>query len=180
MEDVLGVCQWPYNPAHPVICVDEQPIQLHAEVREPIRAQPDRLERQDYEYRRNGVACAFMFIEPLGQWRRITITETRTKKDWARQIQQLLEIDYPNAEKVILVCDNLNTHVRGAFYEMFPPEQVRNLLSRLEIHYTPKHGSWLSIAGFELSVLTCQCLSRRIPTIEALRGETATWDRNRN
>jgi hypothetical protein len=180
MEDVLEVYQRPFDPANPVVCMDEQPIQLHAEAREPIPAQPGRPERQDYEYRRNGVTCGFMFTEPLGLWRRIAIAETRTKKDWARQVQHLLEVDYPDAEKVILVCDNLNTHVPGAFYETFPPKKARNLLNRLEIHHTPKHGSWLNIAEIELSVLTRQCLKRRIPTIEALRTETATWNRKRN
>ena len=126
------------------------------------------------------VVCGFMVNEPLGQWRRITIAETRTKKDWARQIQLLLELDYPDAEKVILACDNLNTHVLGAFYATFPPEKARNLLSWLEIHYTPKRGSWLNIAEIELSVLTRQCLGRRIPTLEALRAEIAIWNQKRN
>ncbi len=180
MEDVLEVYQRPFDPVRPVICMDEQPIQLHAEVREPIPAQPGHPEKHDYEYKRNGVVCGFIFTEPLGQWRRITIVETRTKKDWARQVQHLLDVDYPDAEKVILVCDNLNTHVPGAFYEAFPPERAQALMSRLEIHYTPKHGSWLNIAEIELSALTSQCLKRRIPTIEALRMETTTWNRQRN
>lgn len=180
MEDVLEIYQRPFDPAHPVVCMDEQPIQLHAEVREPISAQPGHPEKYDYEYARNGVVCGFMFTEPLGQWRRITLSETRTKKDWARQVQHLLDVDYPDAEKVILVCDNLNTHGPGALYETFPPERARSLLSWLEIHHTPKHGSWLNIAEIELSVLTRQCLKRRIPTIDALREETASWNRKRN
>ncbi len=180
MEDVLDVYQRPFDPVHPVVCMDEQPIQLHAEVREPIPAQPGRPDRHDFEYTRNGVVCGFMFTEPLGQWRRITISKTRTKNDWAHQVHHLLDVDYPDAEKVILVCDNLNTHVPGALYETFPPEKAKNLLSRLEIHHTPKHGSWLTIAEIELSALTRQCLKRRIPTIEALRAETTTWNRQRN
>lgn len=180
MEDVLEVYQRPYDPAHPVICMDEQPIQLHAEVREPIPAQPGRSEKYDYEYKRNGVVCGFVFTGPLGLWRRITISETRAKKDWAHQMQQLLDVDYPDAEKVILVCDNLNTHVPGAFYEAFLPQKAQTLLNRLEIHHTPKHGSWLNIAEIELSVFTGQCLKRRIPTIEALRKEANAWNRQRN
>lgn len=180
MEDVLEVYQRLFDPVRPVVCMDEQPITLHAEVREPIPAQPGRPERHDYEYERNGVVSGFMFTEPLGQWRRITISTTRTKKDWAYQVHHLLEVDYPDAEKVILVCDNLNTHVPGALYETFPPEKARNLLNRLEIHYTPKHGSWLNIAEIELSAFTRQCLKRRIPTIEALRTETDAWNRQRN
>lgn len=180
MEDVLEVYRRPFDPVQPVVCMDEQPIQLHDEVREPIPAQPGRPEKHDYEYKRNSVVCGFMFTESLGQWRRITISETRTKKDWAHQVQHLLEVDYPDAEKVILVCDNLNTYVPGAFYETFPPERAQTLMSRLEIHYTPKHGSWLSIAEIELSALTRQCLKRRIPTIEALRAETTAWNRQSN
>ena len=180
MEDVLEVYQRPCDPKRPVICMDEQPIQLLDEAREKIPAKPGRPEKQDYEYQRNGVVCGFMFTEPLGQRRRITITERRTKRDWAHQVQQLLEVDYPDAEKVILVCDNLKTHVPGAFYETFPPERARALLNRLEIHYTPKHGSWLNIAELELSALKRQCLQRRIPTIEILREETESWNRHRN
>jgi len=169
MEDVLEVYHRPYDPERPVICMDEQPISLHADVREPIPAQPGYPEKYDYEYQRNGTANAFLFSEPLGQWRRVTITETRTKKDWAHQLQQLLDVDYPDAEKVVLVCDNLNTHVPGSFYEAFHPTVAQALLSRLEIHYTPKHGSWLNIAEIELSALTRQCLNRRIPTIDVLK-----------
>ena len=153
MEDVWEVYQRPYDPAQPVVCMDEQPIQLHAEVREAILARPGHPEKHDYEYKRNVVVCGFMFTEPLGQWR-VAIAETRTKKDWAHQVQHLLEVDYPDAEKVILVCENLNTHVPGALYETFLPAKARNLLRRLEIHHTPKHGNWLNIAEIELSVLT--------------------------
>lgn len=155
--------------------MDEQPIQLHAEVQKPIPTQSDRPERQDYEYQSNGVACGFMFTEPLGQWRRVTISETRMKRDWVRQIQYFLEVDYPDVEKVIPVCDNLNTHVPGAFYETFPPQKAQTLLNQLEIHHTPKHGNWLNIAEIELSVLTRQCLRRQIPTIKALQAETDVW-----
>ena len=180
MEDVLEVYHRPFDPARPVICMDEKPINLHEEVQKPVPAQPGRPEKHDYEYKRKGVANGFMFTEPLGMWRRVTITETRTKQDWAHQMQHLLDVDYPDAEKVILVCDNLNTHVPGAFYETFPPEKAQALLSRLEIHYTPKHGSWLNMAEIELSALTSQCLDRRIPTIEMLRTETDAWNRKRN
>ena len=180
MEDVLDVYQRPFDPARPVICMDEKAIKLHDDVKEPIPAQPGHPEKYDYNYKRNGVVCGFMFTEPLGMWRRITISETRTKKDWAYQMQQLLDVEYPDAEKVILVCDNLNTHVPGAFYETFPPEKARSLVNRLEIHNTPKHGSWLNIAEIELSAFTSQCLRRRVPTIEKLETEASAWNRARN
>ena len=180
MKDMLEVYQRPHDPAHPMICMDEQPIQLHTEVRETISVQPSRPERHDYEYRRSGVACGFMFTEPSGKWRRITISETRTKNDWALQVKHLLEVDYLDAEKVILVCDSLNTHTPAAFYDISPHETAKNLMSRLEIYHTPKHGNWLNTAETELSVLTRQCLERRIPMLKALRAETDFWSQNRN
>lgn len=134
----------------------------------------------DYEYQRNGTANHFLFTEPLGSWRRVSVRETKTRKDWAQEMKQLLDEDYPLAQKVVLVCDNLNTHTPGAFYETFEPREARRLVERLEIHYTPKHGSWLNIAETELSVLTRQCLNRRIDDVKMLRREVSAWATLRN
>ena len=182
MEDVLEVYKRPRDPLAPVVCMDEQPTQLIKETRASVPAKPGQAERVDYEYERNGTASNFLFTEPLAGWRKVNVRETKTKKDWAEEVHELLEVDYPHAKKVVLVCDNLNTHTPAALYEAFPPAEARRLVERLEIHYTPKHGSWLNIAECELSVLTRQCLDRRVPDIESLRAETRTWyhQRNRN
>lgn len=180
MEDVLEVYKRPHEPDAPVVCMDEQPTQLIKETRELVPAKPGQAERVDYEYERNGTATNFLFTEPLAGWRKVNVRETKTKKDWAEEVRELLEVDYPRAKKVVLVCDNLNTHTPGALYEAFPPAKARQLVERLEIHYTPKHGSWLNIAECELSVLTRQCLDRRTPDIASLRTETRTWYRKRN
>ena len=180
MEDVLELYKRPYNPAQPLVCMDEQPIQLLKETRNPVPASPGQPARVDYEYERNGTAVHFLFTEPLACWRKVTVQERKTAVDWAREIKELLDKDYPNAEKVVLVCDNLNTHKPASLYEAFAPEEARRLLNRLEIHYTPKHGSWLNIAECELSAMTRQCLGRRIPNIDALRKETKQWQTNRN
>jgi len=180
MEDVLAVYERPYDPAAPVVCMDEQPVQLIQETRQPIPAAPGRPARTDYEYKRNGTANIFMFTEPLAGRRDVTVTQRRTKVDWALRVRELLEGPYAQAPKVILVMDNLNTHSLGSLYEAFPPSQARRLAERLEIHYTPKHGSWLNIAENELSALTKQCLARRIGTIDQLRDEVAAWQRQRN
>lgn len=180
MEDVLEVYHRPYDPARPVICMDEQPVQLIKETRVPLPAAPGRPAAVDYEYERNGTANIFMFTEPLAGWRRASVRERKTAIDWAHEVRRLLEEDCATAEKVVLVCDNLNTHAVASLYEAFPPETARRLVERLEIHYTPKHGSWLNIAENELSVLTRQCLDRRLPDQETLRCETTAWHTNRN
>jgi len=180
MEDVLDVYVLPYNPNRPVVCMDETSKQLIAEVRTVITAKPGYPQRYDGEYRRCGVANIFMFTEPLGSWRRVRVTEHRKMLDWAEQIRILLEEDYPDAEAVILVMDNLNTHSIGSLYEAFEPAKARELAQRLEIHYTPKHGSWLNIAESELSVLGRQCLDRRIESIERLSSECEGWNVERN
>jgi DDE superfamily endonuclease len=180
MEDVLDVYQTPYDPQVPMVCMDEQPMQLIKETRQPLPAVPGKPEKVDYEYERNGTANIFMFTEPLNGTRHVHVTEHRTAVDWANEIRDLLEVRYPEAARVRLVCDNLNTHGIGSLYEAFPPEQARKLASRLEIHHTPKHGSWLNIAEIELSVLTMQCLDRRLPDMETLTKETQQWEQRRN
>jgi hypothetical protein len=180
MEDVLAVYERPYDPNAPVVCMDEQPVQLIQETRAPIPAASGRPRRFDYEYKRNGTANIFMFAEPRAGWREVSVTEQRTKIDWAHRVRDLLEGTYPDAAKVTLVMDNLNTHTVGSLYEAFPPSEARRLADRLEIHYTPKHGSWLNIAENELSALSKQCLSRRIGTIKQLRKQVAAWECDRN
>ena len=181
MEEVLDTYAQPYNANDPVVCMDEQPIQLLKETRVPIPATRSHPRRVDYEYERAGTASIFMFCEPLPGWRQVTVRERRTKVDWAREVEELLRTRYASAEKVILVCDNLNTHTKGAFYEAFEPEKARQLVRRLEFRYTPKHGSWLNIAENELSSMTRQCVkNRRFPTIEILRSETAAWHQRSN
>ena len=180
MEDVLEIYKRPYDPAFPVICMDEQPTQLIKETRMKIAAEPGKPERVDYEYERNGTAVNFMFTEPLGSWRKASVRQTKTMIDWAQEIQLLLDVDYPDAQKIILVCDNLNTHKVASLYEAFEPREARRLVERLEMHYTPKHGSWLNVAEIELSVLTKQCLGRRIPDMVTLQQEAQAWYRKRN
>ena len=180
MEDVLEVYKRLYDAARPVVCMDEQPIQLIKETRKTIPATPGHPERVDFEYERNGTANHFLFTEPLGNWRRVSVREQKRAIDWAQEIKILLDDDYPVAAKVILVCDNLNTHKPASLYEAFAPQEARRLLNRLEIHYTPKHGSWLNVAEIELSVLTRQCLDRRLPDLATLRNETKQWERTRN
>jgi len=176
MEDVLDVYAKPLNPAIPVLCMDEQPVQLVKEVKVPIKATREHARRVDYEYERAGVANIFMFTEPLSGWRHVGVRECKTKIDWAIEMANLLEGRYSDCKKVIVVCDNLNTHTKGAFYEVFEPQRARSLASRIEFHYTPKHGSWLNIAENELSSMTRQCVSgRRIGRIEMLRKETTAW-----
>jgi hypothetical protein len=160
--------------------MDETSKQLVAEIRPPISAAPGHAERYDVEYERRGVAEVFLFTEPLGGWRRTAVTEHRTRVDWAGQVRRLLEEDYPDARKVVLVMDNLNTHSIASLYEAFEPPMARRLAQRLEIHHTPKHGSWLNIAEIELSVLSGQCLDQRIDRIERLRTECSAWDMQRN
>jgi len=180
MEDVLDLYQRPYDPRLPMVCMDEQPVQLVKERRMPLPAQPGKPERVDYEYERNGTASLFLFTEPLAGWRQVSVRERRTAVDWAEEIRVLLEQEYAEAEKVILVCDQLNTHTVASLYQAFPPDQARSLASRLEIHHTPKHGSWLNIAEIELSVLKRQCLAGRIADIETMRAEAKIWNEDRN
>lgn len=176
MENVLETYAQPYDARFPVLCMDEQPVQLLNETRVPIAATKSHARRVDYEYERAGTASIFMFAEPLSGWRQVSVREQRTKVDWAIEMGELLRTRYADAKKVILVCDNLNTHTMGAFYEAFPPEQAREFVRRLEFRYTPKHGSWLNIAENELSSLTRQCLrGRRLGNVEVLREETAAW-----
>src|SRR5450759_1467628 len=181
MEEVLETYVQPYDSRRPVVCMDEQPIQLLKETRVPIAATKDHPRRVDYEYERAGTASIFLFCEPLSGWRQVTVRERRTKIDWALEVAELLRTRYASAEKVILVCDNLNTHTMGAFYEAFAPEQARAIVRRLEFRHTPKHGSWLNIAENELSSMTRQCITgRRFGTMDLLRSETAAWQTHSN
>ena len=180
MEDVLEVYHRPYDPARPLVCLDEASKQLIGEVVAPIPAAAGQPERFDSEYVRNGTANLFMVSEPLLGWRAVPVTERRTAKDFAEVIRWLVEEIYPDAAKVVLVMDNLNTHKVASLYEAFPPEQARRIAERLEIHHTPKHGSWLNVAEIELSVLTRQCLDRRIESADELRAEVAAWEAERN
>ncbi|MDP6722736.1 MAG: IS630 family transposase [Pirellulaceae bacterium] len=176
MEEVLETYEKPYDSARPVLCMDEQPVQLVKETRTPIRATKKHPKRVDYEYERAGTATIFMFTEPLSGWREATARVSKTKIDWAIEMAKLLESRYAKCEKVILVCDNLNTHTKGAFYEAFAPKRARQLVRRLEFCYTPKHGSWLNIAENELSALTRQCTTgRRIGELKTLRREIGAW-----
>lgn len=180
MEDVLDIYGWEYDEKCPVVCMDEQPTQLVKETRQPLPCEPGSPAKYDYEYERNGMANNFLFTEPLAGWRKVSVRETKTRLDWAAEVKSLLDEDYPKAELVILVCDNLNTHTLGALYEAFDPAEAKRLADRLDIRYTPKHGSWLNVAEIELSVLTKQCLSRRIADVRTLRRAVAAWARQRN
>ena len=180
MEDVLEVYHLPYDAECPMVCMDESCKQLIGEVREPIPCAPGKPERIDDEYVRNGVSEIFMEVEPLAGKRHVAVTEHRTRKDWAIQIKQMLDERYPNASKVRLVMDNLNTHRIASLYEAFEPKEARRLAERLEIHYTPKHGSWLNMAEIELSALKGQCLDRRIADMATMQAEVAAWEKNRN
>jgi len=180
MEDVLEVYRRPYDPRLPVVCMDEASKQLVAEVRQPLPMLPGQPLRYDAEYERRGTCNIFMFCEPLRGYRHVRVTQQRTRVDWAFALRDLLEEKYPTAERVILVMDNLNTHSPASFYEAFAPDEARRLTERLEIHYTPKHGSWLNIAECELSVLGRQCLARRIDDGQLLAGEVAAWEADRN
>jgi len=181
MEEVLETYAEPYDARCPVVCMDEQPIQLLKETRVPIAATKDHPRRVDYEYERAGTASIFMFSEPLSGWRQVTVRERRTKLDWANEVEELLRTRYAAAEKVILVCDNLNTHTKGAFYEAFDAVEARSIVRRIEFRHTPKHGSWLNVAECELSAMTRQCVQgRRFATIELLREETTAWKRHQN
>jgi DDE superfamily endonuclease len=180
MEDVLEVYHRPFDPDRPIVCLDEASKQLIGETRTPLPPQPGRPERFDYEYVRNGTANLFMLSQPLLGWRTVFVTERRTAVDFAEVVRWLVEELHSDAEKVVLVMDNLNTHKLASLYEAFPPERARRIAEKLEIHYTPKHGSWLNVAEIELSVLARQCLDRRMETAETLRREVAAWEEPRN
>lgn len=180
MEDVLSVYQLAYDPRFPVVCMDESSKQLVGEVHAPIAAAPGHGQILDHEYVRHGVATLFVEVEALAGRRHVEVTERRTRQDWARFIKAMLDERYPDAIKVRLVMDNLNTHDLASLYETFPPAEARRLAERLEIHYTPKHGSWLNIAEIELSALNTQCLGRRIPAIAIMRREISAWLQHRN
>jgi hypothetical protein len=180
MEDVLAVYARPYDPDRPVVCMDEKPYQLLAHARDPIPATPGRDRREDSEYVRHGTCSIFCWVEPLAGWRRVDATPRRTRLDWAHQVQRLLTVDYPDADRVVLVMDNLNTHGVASLYQAFDPATAFALAQRLEIHHTPKHGSWLNIAEIELSALTRQCLDRRIDDLTVLNTELAAWQHATN
>lgn len=180
MEDVLDVYTRPQDEKYPLVCMDETSKQQIQEVRTSIPMKPGKPERYDSEYKRNGVSNLFMFFAPLQSWRTVKVTDRRTKVDWAESMRELVDIHFPNAERITVVMDNLNTHNPSSFYEAFKPEEAKRLLDRLEFHYTPKHGSWLNMAEIELSVLSRQCLSRRIPNQKSLQQKVSAWVENRN
>ena len=181
MEDVLEVYSRPYDEAYPVVCMDEKPVQFFADFRKGFRSKKNGIQYEDYQYIRNGTACIFLFTEPLAGWRYADAQEHRTRQDWAKQIEWLLTEQYPKAKKIVLVMDNLNTHNTASLYTAFPPKYARSLAERLEIHYTPKHGSWLNIAEIELSALGRQCIANnRIPDLPTLKKHLFPWASSRN
>ena len=180
MEDVLEVYKRPYDPLRPLVCLDESNKQHIIEVSNPIPMEPGKAERYDTEYERNGVSNLFMMFEPLTGWRHVEVTDHRTAVDWAHQVRFLVDVRHKDAEKVILVEDNLNTHSPASLYKAFSPEEARRIADRLEFHYTPRHGSWLDMAEIELSILSRQCLGRRIPDQDTLRKEIKAWEDKRN
>jgi transposase len=180
MEDVLDVYHRAYNEKISMVCLDERPVQLIGELRRPIPATLGRKARYDYEYKRNGVANIFMIFEPLKGKRQLQVTQRRTKQDWARCVKWMVDELYSDSEKIVLVMDNLNTHKKASLYETFEPAEAKRIADKLEIHYTPKHGSWLNMAEIELSVLSRQCLNKRIEDIEKLTAKCRAWLKNRN
>lgn len=170
----------PYDPQEPVVCFDERPVQLVSETRVPLPPEPGKPERYDYEYKREGTCNLFAFFQPLRGWRQIKVTEHRTSEDFALCMQYLVDVLFPEAARIHLVLDNLNTHTPAALYQTFPPQEALRIVSKLEFHYTPKHGSWLNMVELEFSVLSRQCLERRIPSIPALRQEIEAWEQERN
>jgi uncharacterized small protein (DUF1192 family) len=180
MEDILEVYQRPYDRQRPLVCLDESSKQLIAETRVPIAAKPGQPGRHDYEYRRNGTANLFMMFAPLEGWRHVKVTDRHTAVDYAQVLKELSDTHFPGSAKIVLVQDNLNTHKPASLYEAFPPAEARRLVERFEWHYTPKHGSWLDMAESELSVLSSQCLNRRIPDQQVLKEEVEAWEADRN
>jgi hypothetical protein len=180
LEDVLDVYTRPYDPRRPLVCMDEVTKQLLRDTRTPLRPAPGRPARHDFEYERGGVVNIFLFCEPLQAKRWTDVTAQRTRVDWAHQIKDLVDLRYPEAERIVLVLDNLNTHSPASLYEAFPPAEAKRLADKLEIHYTPKHGSWLNMAEIELSVLARQCLDRRVPDVTTLQAEVQAWQEHRD
>jgi hypothetical protein len=180
MEDVLDLYAQPYAACAPVVCFDETSKQLVAETRLPWPAAPGQPARYDYEYTRNGVANLFVQFQPLTGWRHVAVTQRRTKHDFAEQMKELVDVHFPTAIRIRVVLDNLNTHTKAALYEAFAPAEAKRIADRLEFHHTPKHGSWLNMAEIELSILTNQCLDRRIPDAAVLTQEVSAWERDRN
>lgn len=180
MENVLAVYTRPQDPKRPVVCFDEKSKQLVGEVCKPIAARPGEVERCDYEYVRNGTANLFLMVEPLGGWRHVNVTSRRTKLDFSRQVKELVDVHYPEAEKITLVMDNLNTHRMSCLYEAFAPDEARRLIEKIEVVHTPKHGSWLNMAECELSVLEKQALGDRVESEAILREQIAVWNADRN
>jgi hypothetical protein len=180
MEDVLDVYQRPYDPKRPQVCMDETNKQLLADLQPPLSAKPGQPERYDYEYAREGVGNLFMFVEPLAGKRHVKVTARRTKIDWACAMRELADVYYPQAEGIVVVLDNLNTHSAASFYEAFEPEEAHRLANRFEFHHTPKHGSWLNMAEIELSALGRQCLGQRIPNMDCLAKKVNAWQEERN
>jgi hypothetical protein len=180
MEDVLDVYTRPYDPKRPLICFDESNKQQTIEIQVPLPVEPGQPPRYDTEYERNGVSNLFMFFAPLLNWRHVKVTNQRTAIDWAQCMKDLVDIHFPDAEKIVIVEDNLNTHTPASLYAAFPPEEAKRIWDRLELHYTPKHGSWLNMAEIELSVLSRQCLDRRIPDHPSVIAEVAAWEARRN
>lgn len=180
MEDVLDLYAEPYNPRFPVVCFDERPYRLIGETRTPLPAEPGQLARYDFEYRRTGTCNLFAYLQPLAAWRHVVVTERRTHLDFAYQMKELVDLHFPQADKIRLVVDNLNIHTPAAFYQAFEPAEARRLVSHLEFHYTPKHGSWLNMVETEIAVLSRQCLERRIAELPLLCDEIAAWEQERN
>jgi DDE superfamily endonuclease len=180
MEDVLDVYARPYDPRRPLVCFDETNKEQHREVVDPLPLQPRQPQRSESTYERNGVSNLFMMFAPLEQWRHVKVTDRRTSVDWAACMRELVDVHFPDAERIVVVQDNLSTHAPAALYAAFAPAEAKRIWDRLEFHYTPKHGSWLNMAEIELSVLSRQCLDRRIPDQDALRRETAAWTERRN
>jgi len=180
MEDILELYQQPYDAQVPVVCFDERPVQLISETRSPIPAQPGSPQRYDYEYKREGTCNLFGFFQPKTGWRHLKVTNNRTNKDFALCMPYLVDVLFPFSDFIRVVLDNLNTHTPAALYQTFPPEQARRILNRLQFHYTPKHGSWLNMIELEFSVLSRQCLNRRIPSVEELNQEITAWEETRN
>lgn len=180
MEDVLDLYTMPLDPDYPQVCFDERPVQLLQDVYEPIPAQSGQVRRYDYEYKRNGTANLFVMCQPLAGWREVKTTDRRTKLDFAHCMKDLVDVHFPDAKRIRLVLDNLNTHTAGALYEAFDPAEARRILRKLEFHYTPKHGSWLNMAEIEISILSRQCLKQRVGSIEKLQEITQSWTKQRN
>ena len=180
MEDVLNEYAKPFDPLNPLICMDEASRQLIGQVATPLPARPGQPRLEDYEYVRNGTCNLFVFCQPHAGWRRVTITERRTKRDWALAVRDLVDVDFPHAHRIRLVMDNLNTHTAAALYETFPPGEARRLLEKLEFHHTPKHASWLNMAEIEIGIMSRQCLNRRIDNRDKIIREVSAWEADRN